>query len=61
MKFDINTLNQYKEDGLLMNQSHPTLPLIIWNYSCSTQYTGDWDEITLQCRALVTDFNKYIK
>lgn len=57
MKYDINTLNQYKKDGLLMNQSHPTLPLIIWNYTVRTQYEGLWDEITLQCRGLVTDDN----
>ena len=57
MKFDINTLNQYKEDGLLMNQSHPTLPLTIWNYTARTQYEGLWDEITVNCRGLVTDLD----
>ena len=51
----LETLNDYKSRGLLMNQSHPTLPLIIWNYTPMTQYGGLWDEITLQCRGLVTD------
>lgn len=52
---NIVTLNQYKDQGLLTNQSHPTLPLLIWNYSTKVQYEQLWDEITLQCRALVTD------
>lgn len=51
----IQTLNDYKDLGLLVNQIHPTLPLIIWNYSTSCQYGQNWDSITLQCRALVTD------
>lgn len=54
---NIQTLNEYKENGLLTNQSHPTLPLLIWNYSTKVQYEQLWDEITLQCRALVTDLD----
>lgn len=52
---DISKLNQYKEEGWLMNQFHPTLPLIIWNYTQQTQYEQIWDEITLMARGLVTD------
>lgn len=48
-------LNQYYDEGLLFKQTHPTLPLTIWNYSDKTQYDGNWDEITLMCRGLVTD------
>ena len=51
----LETLNKYYEDGWLIKQTHPTLPLTIWNYSQTTQYEGKWDEITLQCRGLVTD------
>jgi RNA ligase len=51
----LETLNKYYEDGWLIKQTHPTLPLIIWNYSQTTQYEGKWDEVTLQCRGLVTD------
>lgn len=54
---NIQTLNEYKERGLLINQKHPTLPLIIWNYSTKVQYEQLWDEITLNCRALVTDLD----
>jgi len=55
MKFDIETLRQYKKEGWIYSQVHPTLPLIIWNYSDKTQYEVKWDKITLNCRALVTD------
>ena len=52
---NVQLLNQYKDDGLLMNQFHPTIPLVIWNYTAKVQYEQLWDEITFQCRALVTD------
>ena len=50
----LETLNKYYEDGWLIKQTHPTLPLTIWNYSQTTQYEGKWDEVTLQCRGLIT-------
>lgn len=57
----LEVLNKYLEEGLVMKQVHPTLPLTIWNYTPKTQY-GElynqyklWDEVTLQCRGLVTD------
>jgi RNA ligase len=53
----LETLNKYYEDGWLIKQTHPTLPLTIWNYSQTTQYDSKWDEITLQCRGLITDNN----
>jgi hypothetical protein len=54
---NLQTLEQYYEEGWLIKQTHPTLPLTIWNYSQATQYEGKWDEITLACRGLVTDNN----
>lgn len=54
---NISILNDYRDRGLLMNQFHPYLPLIIWNYTQKVQYEGLWDEITINCRALVTDFD----
>lgn len=51
---NLETLNRYYDEGWLIKQTHPTLPLTIWNYSQNTQYEGKWDEITLQCRGLVT-------
>ena len=55
MKLNIDTLNKYKEDKLIHCQKHPSLPLLIWNYTPRVQYERLWDEITLKCRALTTD------
>ena len=55
MKINLDKLNKLKEDGWLMSQVHPTLPLTIWNYTNKTQWEGYWTEITLMCRALITD------
>ena len=52
---DITILNTYFKNGLLSKQSHPTLPLTIWNYTEKVQYDGLWDDVTLQCRGLITE------
>lgn len=54
---NVETLNKYYENGLLYKQTHPTLPLTIWNYSEKVQYEGLWDEVTVQCRGLITENN----
>ena len=51
----LEILERYHKDGLLHKQTHPTLDLTIWNYSPKVQYERLWDEITLQCRGLVTN------
>lgn len=51
----LEKLNEYAENGLLTKQTHPELPLTIWNYTERVQYDGSWDDITLMCRGLVTD------
>jgi len=48
-------LNKYHDDGLLYQQSHPSLPLTIWNYTEKVQYEHLWDEVTIQCRGLITE------
>lgn len=53
---NIEKLRDYESRNLVYSQVHPTLPLIIWNYSVYTQYNSLWDDITLSCRGLVTDF-----
>lgn len=55
MVFDINKLKQYEKDGWIMSHEHKDLPLLIWNYTQATQYEGKWDDITLNCRGMVTD------
>ena len=51
----LSTLEKYYNDGLLHKQTHPTLDLTIWNYSPKVQYERLWDDITIQCRGLVTN------
>jgi RNA ligase len=55
MELSLDILNKYHEEGLLYKQVHPTLPLTIWNYSEKVQYESLWDDVTSQCRGLVTD------
>ena len=50
-----DTLERYVKEGWLIKQTHPTLPLSIYNYSQATQYAAKWDEVTLSCRGLITD------
>ena len=52
---NLDTLNRYHEEGLLYKQTHPTLPLTIWNYTEKVQYEGLWDEVTVQCRGLISE------
>ena len=51
----LEILEKYHQNGLLHKQTHPTFDLTIWNYSPKVQYEKLWDEITLQCRGLVTN------
>jgi RNA ligase len=53
----LDILEKYYNLGLLYKQTHPTLDLTIWNYSPKVQYEGLWDDITMQCRGLVTNSN----
>jgi RNA ligase len=55
MKYDVNILNDYIEKGLLEKNSHPTLPIDIYNYSRECQFSQAWDEITLNMRGTVLD------
>ena len=57
---DLPTLLAYKAKRLLRVQSHPTLPLQIWNYSQLVQAKGPWDEITTLCRGLITEGSEII-
>ena len=51
----LDILEKYYNDGLLHKQIHPIKDLTIWNYSPKVQYERLWDEITIQCRGLVTN------
>jgi RNA ligase len=51
----LKELEKYYQDGLLLKQTHPNHDLTIWNYSPKVQYERLWDNITMQCRGLVTN------
>ena len=55
MKYDLDILNKYIADGLVVKQDHPSLPISIYNYSRTCQYESKWDDITINCRGLVLD------
>jgi len=55
LTFDLNILNKYISDGLVVKNDHPTLPISIYNYSRTCQYENKWDEITKACRGLILD------
>ena len=55
MKYNLSDISDYLEGDFVIAQKHPTLPLLIYNYSRTTQYNGIWDDITLNCRGLVLD------
>ena len=50
----IESLEKYYQEGLLQKQTHPTKDLYIWNYTPKVQYESLWDDITTQCRGLIT-------
>jgi RNA ligase len=50
----IESLEKYYQEGLLQKQTHPTKDLYIWNYTPKVQYESLWDDITMQCRGLIT-------
>lgn len=55
--FDLKKLYEYEKKGKLKSSLHPIYDLSIWNYSETVQYQETWDEITLNCRALILDSN----
>lgn len=54
-KVDLKKLRELEEEGYIRSQVHPTLDLIIWNYTQTTQFEGFWNEETMMCRGLVTN------
>ena len=51
----LNELNKRVEQGLVSVQKHDTLPLLIWNYTQTCQFSRAWDEYTMAARGLITD------
>jgi RNA ligase len=56
-KYFGTSVDVHLENGDLIAQQHPTLPLYIYNYSKTCQYSKNWSEVTLQTRGLILDEN----
>lgn len=53
---DPHFLHQYiTEERWVRTQNHPTLDLKIYNYTEKAQFDQHWDNITSQCRGLITN------
>jgi len=51
---DERLLAQMLSGGYVKAQTHPSLPYVIYNYTASTQYENVWNDVTEQCRGLIT-------
>lgn len=54
-KIDLDRLNQLREQGHISSRKHPEYDLWIHNYTARCQYESAWNELSLQCRGLITD------
>lgn len=52
MNLDLSELRA--RSPFIAERAHPTLPLLIWNYTAKCQYEKAWDAFTLLARGLVT-------
>ncbi|MEV8610236.1 RNA ligase [Amycolatopsis sp. NPDC051373] len=52
---DPDLLERMVAEGYVRVQTHPSLPLAIYNYAEKAAYEGAWNEVTLTCRGLIVD------
>lgn len=50
---DRGLFDEMVDGGYVRVQSHPTLPLLIANYTEKAQYEQVWNDVTTQCRGLI--------
>lgn len=55
MRIDLATLRELEAQKFISIQQHPSLPLLIHNYTPVCQYSKAWNHVTLMCRGLITD------
>jgi RNA ligase len=58
--FDLEHLAKAMEAGYVREQTHPSLPLRIFNYSEKAQYERAWDAVTMGCRGLIVGADGYV-
>lgn len=54
LSFDPTALPDLIEQGYIVCQIYPMLPLRIYNYGAKTQYEKFWNKATLSCHGLVS-------
>jgi T4 RnlA family RNA ligase len=57
LPFDPQTLPLLITQGYITSQTHPSLPLTIYNYTAKAQFDRYWIDATIHCRGLVLDDN----
>jgi RNA ligase len=55
MKFNLEVLDKYIQEGLINKQKHPRKNIWIYNYTPECVFSKKWDDITIQCRGLILD------
>lgn len=53
--FDPHLLSEMVAGGFIRKQTHPALPLEIYNYSDKAAYDHVWNAVTRTCRGLIVD------
>ena len=46
---------QMHDQGYIRENAHPTLDLIIYNYTEKAQYDNEWNNVTTKCRGLIVN------
>jgi RNA ligase len=52
---DSEELRRAIAGGHVQTQTHPTLPLVIYNYTKKAQYESVWTEVTCACRGVIVN------
>jgi RNA ligase len=52
---DVSLLEQLLRERYVKAQTHPDLPLTIYNYAARAQFDRCWNDVTRSCRGLVVD------
>lgn len=50
-----DVLQNYIDNKWISVQKHPELDLYIYNYTQKTQFSKQWDDVTMACRGLILD------
>lgn len=53
--FSPEELDAELQAGYVKEQKHPTLPLVILNYTDKATYDRRWNNVTMHCRGLIVD------